>query len=492
MLVEHTTFTAVQRRLAEALDDPSPDIRAAAARVVFVGGVRTLLPQVATALNREQQEDPAVEAIRVLAGLGSEEHDPAILAALGRLGASAPRTAVTFASLRGEAALKALAIVRAADASANALVPFLAAAGLGVDTLARLAESAVTANDPALFEASIRAATRLERSLPDTLLANGLRSVSNEDVRSAAFYHLLRLWDGIRPLSDGLKESLLQAAGTPSGTDDFEMFVVHELMRRAAGQPPATSPRLLSLLEGPVWAMVRGPAARRLLVPNELSRATRRWPDTRPPDAAAAANGRRVVQTVDRYPNRFLSDLMALSGCAPRQAAKQIGMAVLRLRPDGRAERLSLIQEGLADQACARAARVALVAHVSDRTAPTGGDRFVILPMAQDFIECHESTAADLAVPRLTSMVRAPRKTRDVRPVYPPSAIADRVQGMVLVESVIGPTGCVREARVLEPGDVRLDIASIQAVVGWRFTPVAVDGQRIPVAMNVTLAFSLE
>ncbi len=42
-----------------------------------------------------------------------------------------------------------------------------------------------------------------------------------------------------------------------------------------------------------------------------------------------------------------------------------------------------------------------------------------------------------------------PTKIRNVRPVYPPDALAARVAGVVIIEAVIGEDGKVRAARVL-------------------------------------------
>src|SRR5262245_46791192 len=74
LLIDHTTLPAVTHRIGEALSHQSPDVRAAAARVVFAGGLRELLPQLAAAVSAEQVADPAIEQIRTLRQLGGSEH----------------------------------------------------------------------------------------------------------------------------------------------------------------------------------------------------------------------------------------------------------------------------------------------------------------------------------------------------------------------------------------------------------------------------------
>jgi TonB family protein len=494
MLVEHVADPAVQRRLAEALVHASPDIRAAAARVAFVVGAKSLLPALNAVLARELQEDAAIEEIRAVASLGGPSYDPTIIEALARLGVAAPRAAAAFAFLRGEAALNALPAVRGADPSPSALVPFIVAARPDPPALARVAESAARAADWTLLEASIRTATQLQQDLPEPVLASGLGEAMDEGARLAAFRHLLRRWDGVRPLSDVLKTSLLKAADTRVEGDDDVGFVLGELMARAGGRQRTSSPRLMSLLEGPTWAQVRSEAARQLLTPAEVARADKSFGEATPRAPKAANPTPFVLHTVDRYPNRFLSDLIAVSGCKPRQARDQIAVAEVTLRPDGRAEHLTIQSAGLSDKACATAARVALVSHVTDWSTANGSQRVIVLPMAPEFVECRETMVADPRTPILASAAKMlrPKKTRDVRPVYPRSAIDDRVQGTVVLESVITRTGCVRDARVIASAEGRLDLASVRAVLGWRFSPARVGDDLVSVLMTLTVKFALE
>jgi TonB family protein len=154
---------------------------------------------------------------------------------------------------------------------------------------------------------------------------------------------------------------------------------------------------------------------------------------------------------------------------------------------------LTIQSAGLSDKACATAARVALVSHVTDWSTANGSQRVIVLPMAPEFVECRETMVADPRTPILASAAKMlrPKKTRDVRPVYPRSAIDDRVQGTVVLESVITRTGCVRDARVIASAEGRLDLASVRAVLGWRFSPALIGDDPISVLMTLTLRFAL-
>lgn len=91
---------------------------------------------------------------------------------------------------------------------------------------------------------------------------------------------------------------------------------------------------------------------------------------------------------------------------------------------------------------------------------------------------------------RVGAGIKAPTKIHDVRPEYPPAAQVARVQGVVIVEALIGPDGHVRDARVLRSIPL-LDQAALEAVTQWRFTPTLLNGQAVPVIMTVTVNFTV-
>ena len=103
-------------------------------------------------------------------------------------------------------------------------------------------------------------------------------------------------------------------------------------------------------------------------------------------------------------------------------------------------------------------------------------------------------TAAPAAEPRAPLRVGgglvAPAKTRHVAPIYPPVALAARQEGLVILEAVIGENGGVRDVRVLRSIPL-LDQAAVDAVRQWRFTPTLLNGEPVPIVMNVTVNFQL-
>lgn len=82
-------------------------------------------------------------------------------------------------------------------------------------------------------------------------------------------------------------------------------------------------------------------------------------------------------------------------------------------------------------------------------------------------------------------------KVRDVQPVYPASAIAAKVEGVVVVEAKIDVTGRVTEARILR-SIALLDQAALDAVRQWEFEPVVIDAiGRVPIIATLTVSFKL-
>lgn len=87
--------------------------------------------------------------------------------------------------------------------------------------------------------------------------------------------------------------------------------------------------------------------------------------------------------------------------------------------------------------------------------------------------------------------IRPPAKTRHVAPLYPPIAIASKVEGVVILEVVIGENGRVQDVRVLRSRPL-LDQAAVDAVRQWQFTPTLLNGEPVPIVMTVTVSFQLK
>lgn len=91
---------------------------------------------------------------------------------------------------------------------------------------------------------------------------------------------------------------------------------------------------------------------------------------------------------------------------------------------------------------------------------------------------------------RLESALQQPKKVRHVPSVYPADALQARVQGVVILECVIGEDGRIARVKVLR-GVPLLDQAATEAVRQWEYEPTVIDGVPVPVIVTVTVNFRL-
>lgn len=89
---------------------------------------------------------------------------------------------------------------------------------------------------------------------------------------------------------------------------------------------------------------------------------------------------------------------------------------------------------------------------------------------------------------RVAGPVRAPKKIKDVKPVYPAIARDARIDGVVRIEATVGPNGDVVDAHVVQSVPM-LDQAALDAVQQWHYEPATQNGKAVPVVMTVSVNF---
>ena len=90
---------------------------------------------------------------------------------------------------------------------------------------------------------------------------------------------------------------------------------------------------------------------------------------------------------------------------------------------------------------------------------------------------------------RVGGDVVRPTRTTDVIPTYPEAARGARIQGLVILETVISATGLVTDVKVLRSVDPIVDQAAVEAARQWVYTPTVLDGVAVPVIMTETVNF---
>jgi protein TonB len=97
-----------------------------------------------------------------------------------------------------------------------------------------------------------------------------------------------------------------------------------------------------------------------------------------------------------------------------------------------------------------------------------------------------------VSVYQIAGNVRAPEKLFAPDPVYPEEARLARVQGVVILQTVIDDTGRVTDIRTLKGLPSGLTEAAIEAVSQWRFKPATLEGKPVHVHYMITVSFSVQ
>jgi len=103
-----------------------------------------------------------------------------------------------------------------------------------------------------------------------------------------------------------------------------------------------------------------------------------------------------------------------------------------------------------------------------------------------------EPPASKEAAETETSRVTPPRVVEKAYPKYPEDAKKDKVEGVVIVQAVIGEDGTVSRVRALKRLHPSVDEAALEAIRQWRFEPALLDGEPVAVHYNLTVNFRLD
>ena len=78
-----------------------------------------------------------------------------------------------------------------------------------------------------------------------------------------------------------------------------------------------------------------------------------------------------------------------------------------------------------------------------------------------------------------------------VAPIYPPLAKQARIQGEVVLETLISREGDVTNLKVVSGHPLLVD-AALTAARQWKYRPTLLNGQAVEVVSQVTVPFKLE
>jgi len=120
---------------------------------------------------------------------------------------------------------------------------------------------------------------------------------------------------------------------------------------------------------------------------------------------------------------------------------------------------------------------------VSDLDFPDVGDS-VVIPRGP--------TGPGIGPMQIAGNVMAPVRIYAPDPHYPEEARHARVQGVVILQTIIDLAGNVTDVRVLKGLPSGLTEAAVEAVSSWRFKPATLEGKPVAVYYLVTVSFSVQ
>lgn len=92
----------------------------------------------------------------------------------------------------------------------------------------------------------------------------------------------------------------------------------------------------------------------------------------------------------------------------------------------------------------------------------------------------------------VTGDVKKPVKISDVQPQYTEIARKARIQGVVILQTIIDKEGNITDVKVLKGLPMGLTEAAIDAVNQWKFQPATLNGKPVAVYFNLTVNFQLQ
>lgn len=132
--------------------------------------------------------------------------------------------------------------------------------------------------------------------------------------------------------------------------------------------------------------------------------------------------------------------------------------------------------------------RVGSVDETSSRVSPevskaTGGETIILAPTTVDG-EQKEIYWVEDAVMRPSVIER-------FKADYTPEALADRRQGSIILNLIVGEDGMPRNFRIEQDIGLGLAEKAIEAVMKWRFLPGIANGRPVPVEASIEIPFRL-
>jgi protein TonB len=495
LLVTRTDADA-KSQLRQALRHTDPAIRRTAARVIAATPHLDLKNELFAALARERDNAAAAEFVRDLLLVGGSAAVPAVEPQVRRIGEPA---ALAYAEWLGRA--DAERFIEKLP-SLNDLVVDSAASLAGIvamvgdqhaDARARVHRAWMAVAPEGLWQSLLDRAYAPPLSAKDAsdVLLAALQS-DRAHVRAETIWYLVGQLGMGRSVPDHVLKAVTPAP--PDALMDWETFgreVVARDFRKVATPDRSKFLETIALEQ-------RGDATLLLGLfgtTDEERRVLKGFSVTR--DESRLRGGpMRTISASPIVPGG-LHSLLEAAGCK-ETTDDSVGVITIEYAPHGSPKRITLDPQGLSADCRTAVANLGRLSVAEPDAAVTDDTQTIVVPLNSAAVACADTAPDPPIAEDLKSMLRRgqatvwqPLKLRDVKPRYPADAERRSIQGVVVIESVIDRTGCVRRARVIRSVYSSLDIAAIRAVTAWTFEPTLLERTPISVRMTATVNFTL-
>jgi TonB family protein len=489
LLANSTESTAIDK-LNEALHSQDPRVRLIAGRVVALSGQRAGLDVLVSALAREQDSWTGAELVQDLLWLGGASAVPVVEPQTRRLGAEAILTFADWqARVQPEQFVSRLnSVASTSGVDVRRLGPMVAVASEGhPDQQLALMRGWMRLAPPDGWR-PVLSALDYPGAPGDgkRILLEALAS-DRSSVRLETIWFIL---DEIASDDRPPKEVIAAAASAaPADSSPWEDFGRELIARATQGTTPRDRSELI-ISEG----VHHGPFVATALRISHLTETERKAASAiiQSPSSLVDPQWRRQsdMRTVPPLESGLVADVLRAAGCSTTNP--KMGAAVATYSSDGRPLQIQVDPTGLSgncEEALKALART--TAAESGVAASPSFKQVLVLPLSSEFASCPGvPDVVEKPQAAAGTKVQQSRKLKDVKPVYPQSAQAARISGVVVIDAGISTTGCVYSARVVR-SIPQLDFAAVAAVTQWQFSPTLFNNQPIPVLMTVTVNFAL-
>lgn len=522
LLARHSKDTRAASRLRAGILDKTAPVRLAAARVLAVGRMVDLLPDLREALGRETDAGAAREEILALCALGGPAADGEALAAVRRF---APRLdgayARTLARLRGTEALP----FYFSTPSALVLSPWdrrvffrHVANHDGAEVLAAAGSLALSHRSAEDWQAVLAVAAEREAPLQEGVLVAALRG---EDMvlRGEAAWYMAKSYR--KKLPQRSEEILRAVSDNTAPSADAELRFGVEMLRRVLGKPAEEDEGWIACLEtnpechldsdfeeSPLIELLTARERVALLRRNEANKPPEaRWsliyPGRRGARTPAASptprpeTDRSELRLVTGLPSGMTSDLLSVAGCRSSVQKRWFSIAEIEYAPSGLPGKVALLGVPTSSD-CQTAAETIFLMSAAPEDRALRQRRGVYLALFEpDCLICNEQAAVPSggpspAIMRVRAKVVPPKLIKKTEPIYPEDARRQHQEGVSVYEAVISSSGCVRELHLVKSSHPILDVSGMEGIAHWRYKPATLDERPVSVYLTVTVTYNLK